>query len=135
MRSITKVHRLTQKNGLREGGRSSTGVSEKLPAIDDHGLIVAITVTIVIPVLPDHHSVITAIALTNDFPLAIAVVRTVPDGDTHAGRTNAHTYADFLCAGRHGKTDSGSRDGHHCKTLHHVLAPEFELSERQCALP
>jgi hypothetical protein len=88
-------------------------------AVDDDRLPIAVVVTITIAAL-DYHGLVTiaAIALTNDFAFAIAIVAG-SDGYTYAGR--ADTHSDVLRDGGHCKGNSSDRDGSHHKTLDHRL--------------
>jgi hypothetical protein len=88
--------------------------------VDDHGLVVAINVTVVIVTVLDHHGVvaIAMVFLPDHGAVAIPVVIAMAFTDRDADRPNA--YAHFFCARRRGETNSGNGDRYHCKTLDHI---------------
>jgi hypothetical protein len=94
----------------------------KLLMVDDHGLVVAVDVAvmIVIATVLDHDGVvaITMIFLADDATVAIPIA-IVARADGHADRANA--YAHFFRASRHGETNSGNGDRYYCKTLDHGM--------------
>jgi hypothetical protein len=102
-------------------------------AVDDDRLPIAVVVTILIAAPLDHYGLvpISAIALTNDFAFAIAVVAG-SDGYADAGR--ADTHSDALRGGGHCKGNSSHRDGSYHKTLDHRLLLSVKLLERQFAV-
>src|ERR1700722_17457219 len=102
--------------------------------VDDHGLVVAIDVAVMIVTVLDHHGIvaIAMVFLADHGAVAIPVVIMMAFADRDADR--AHAYAHFFRTGRHGETNSGNGDRYHCKTLDHekLLGVVFgcELSVR-----
>src|ERR1700733_1355143 len=90
--------------------------------VDDHRLVVAVHIAVVIVTVLAHHGVvrIAVVFLPDHGAVAIPVMITMPVADGDADRTNAYTH--FFGARRHGETNSGNRDRYHCKTLDHVVS-------------
>jgi hypothetical protein len=89
--------------------------------IDDHSLVVAIDIAVMIVTVLDHHGVvaITMVFLANDATIAIPIAIAMAFTNGHADRANANT--NFFRARRHGETNSGNGDRYHCKTLDHGM--------------
>jgi hypothetical protein len=87
--------------------------------IDDHRLVVAVHIVVMIVTVLDHHGVvaITMVFLSDHGAIAIPVV-IMPFAYGHADRANANAH--FFRTRRHGETNSGNGDRYHCKTLDHV---------------
>jgi hypothetical protein len=106
--------------------------------VDDHGLVVAIDIAVMIVTVLDHDGVvaITMIFLADHGAIAISIA-IMAGADGHTDRADAD--ADFFRACRHGETNSGNGDRYYCKTLDHVMLLQVvndvcELSVGQFAL-